>query len=116
MNGCDLSRIDNDLRHAERRHPVDFLEPTPANGDENIGRICEVLSRTFVWIADGSSLEQIGLRATVVLYCVRADLIGGETLEQRSPVIWTKPRRLANRHVAIFLSAPDCRAKVPYLF
>ena len=72
MNRCDLSRIENDLRHAERRHPVDFLEPTPANGDENIGRICEVLSRTFVWIADGSSLEQIGLRATVVLYCVRA--------------------------------------------
>ena len=82
MNGCDLSRIENDLRHSERRHPVDFLEPTSANGDENVGRICEVLSRTFVWIADGSSLEQIGLRATVVLYCVRADLIAGETLEQ----------------------------------
>jgi hypothetical protein len=82
MNRCDLSRIENDLRHSERRHPVDFLEPTSANGDENIGRVCEVLSRTFVWIADSSSLEQIGLRATVVLYCVRADLIGGETLEQ----------------------------------
>ena len=82
MNRCDLSWIENDLRHSERRHPVDFLEPTSANGDENIGRVCEVLSRTFVWIADCSSLEQIGLRATVVLYCVRADLIGGETLEE----------------------------------
>ena len=82
MNRCDLSPIENDLRHAERRHPVDFLEPVPASGDESIAQVCEVLSQTFVWIADGSSLEQIGLRATVVLYCVRADLIGNETLEQ----------------------------------
>ena len=81
MNGCEPVSIEDDLRHADCRHPVDFLEPLP-NCDESIQRTCEVLSRTFVWIADGSSLEQIGLRATVVLYCVRADLIGGETLEQ----------------------------------
>ena len=41
-----------------------------------------MLSRTFVWIADGSTLEQVGLRATVVLYCIRPDLIGGQSLEE----------------------------------
>jgi hypothetical protein len=41
-----------------------------------------VLSRTFVWVADGSTLEQVGLRATVVLYCIRPDLIGGQSLEE----------------------------------
>ena len=41
-----------------------------------------MLSRTFVWVADGSTLEQVGLHATVVLYCVRADLIGGQSLEE----------------------------------
>jgi len=44
-------------------------------------RACEILRRTFIWIAEGRSLEQRGLRATVVLYCVRPDLIDGQTLE-----------------------------------
>ena len=65
----------------ERRHPVDFLEPLPG-GNESTRQTCEVLSRTFVWIADGSILEQVGLRATVVLYCIRPDLIGGQSLEE----------------------------------
>jgi len=81
MNPSELRQIENDLRHTECRHPVDFLEPLP-NGNESARRICEVLSRTFIWIADGSTLEQVGLRATVVLYCVRPDLIGGQILEK----------------------------------
>ncbi|CAN5748028.1 hypothetical protein BH09VER1_BH09VER1_11690 [soil metagenome] len=73
--------LDNDIHYAERRHPVDFLEPAPT-GSESIRRTCEVLSRTFGWVAEGDTVEQRGLRATVVLYCVRADLVGTSTLEE----------------------------------
>ena len=33
-------------------------------------------------MADGPTLEDRGLRTSVALYCVRPDLINGETLEQ----------------------------------
>ncbi len=69
---------ENDIRHSDRRHPVDFLEPLPTQEE----RICDVLSRTFGWVADADTVEQKGLRASVVLYCVRADLLGSATLEQ----------------------------------
>ncbi len=72
---------ENDIRHADRRHPVDFLEPLPAPEDQ-LERVCEVLSRTFGWVAEAETVEQKGLRASVVLYCVRADLLGSSTLEQ----------------------------------
>jgi hypothetical protein len=35
-----------------------------------------------IWMADAPSLEDRGLRATVLLFCVRPDLIDGATLEQ----------------------------------
>lgn len=72
---------ENDIRLADHRHPVDFLEPLPTSEDQ-LQRICEVLSRTFGWVADATTIEQKGLRASVVLYCVRADLLGVATLEE----------------------------------
>jgi hypothetical protein len=42
----------------------------------------EVISRLFIWMSEGDSLEERGVRATVVLYCVRPDLIGESTLEE----------------------------------
>ena len=72
---------ENDIRHSDRLHPVDFLEPLPTPEDQ-LERICVVLSRTFGWVAQADTVEQKGLRASVVLYCVRADLLGQATLEQ----------------------------------
>lgn len=72
---------ENNIRYSDRRHPVDFLEPLPSREDQ-LERICEVLSRTFGWVAQADSVEQKGLRASVVLYCVRADLLGAAALEQ----------------------------------
>lgn len=72
----------NDIRHADRRHPVDFLEPEQTPEQERLDRICDVLSRTFGWVADAQTVEQKGLRASVVLYCVRADLLGPTTLQE----------------------------------
>ena len=81
MNSHEPRSIENDIQHADLRHPVDFFEPVSPQADDGAQQACEALSRTFMWIVDGGSLEQIGLRSTVVLYCVRADLIGGATLE-----------------------------------
>ena len=42
----------------------------------------EVICRLLIWIADGSTFDDRGLRASVALYCVRPDLINGQTLEK----------------------------------
>lgn len=42
----------------------------------------EVICRLFIWMAEGASLEERGVRATVVLWCVRPDLISEVTLEE----------------------------------
>jgi hypothetical protein len=42
----------------------------------------EVICRLLLWMADGATLEDRGLRSSVALYCVRPDLVDGRTLEQ----------------------------------
>ncbi|MFZ5495494.1 MAG: hypothetical protein ACOZE5_09195 [Verrucomicrobiota bacterium] len=42
----------------------------------------EVVCRLFIWMAEGPSLQERGVRATVALWCVRPDLIGDTTLEE----------------------------------
>lgn len=44
--------------------------------------VISVICRVFLWITDAPTLADRGLRATVVLYCVRPDLIDGNTLEE----------------------------------
>jgi hypothetical protein len=58
-----------------------FTEP---NSPEQQGRevAVEAMSQLLIWVSSAPSLEDRGLRATVVLFCVRPDLIEGATLEQ----------------------------------
>jgi len=42
----------------------------------------EVASRLLVWMADGRTLHERGLRTSVAIYCIRPDLLEGATLEQ----------------------------------
>jgi len=42
----------------------------------------EVLRRVLIWMADAPTLADRGLRTSVALYCIRPDLIDGQTLEQ----------------------------------
>ncbi len=72
---------ENDIRHADWRHPVDILEPLPS-GDDGTQRVCEVLRRTFGWVAEADNVEQKGLRASIVLHCVHSDFVGAATLEE----------------------------------
>lgn len=73
--------FENGIHGADRRHPVDFLEPLSPT-ETSIQRTCEVLSKTFGWVADGGKIEQKGLRASVVLFCIREDLINPSALEE----------------------------------
>jgi hypothetical protein len=43
--------------------------------------LLESISRVFIWIADATTLEERGVRASVVLFCVRPDLIADDTME-----------------------------------
>lgn len=42
----------------------------------------DAITRLLVWMADGRTLNDRGLRACVALYCVRPDLIDGTTLDE----------------------------------
>jgi hypothetical protein len=58
-----------------------FTEPTDPKQEARFLAL-EVISRLLIWMAEGDSLEERGVRATVVLYCVRPDLISESTLEE----------------------------------
>ena len=42
----------------------------------------EVIRHLLIWMADGKTLQERGLRASVALYCIRPDLVNGATLDQ----------------------------------
>lgn len=42
----------------------------------------DAITRLLIWMADGRTLEDRGLRACVALYCIRPDLIDGKTLDE----------------------------------
>lgn len=42
----------------------------------------DVICRLLIWMADGRTLEDRGLRACVALYCIRPDLVDDMTLEE----------------------------------
>ncbi len=58
-----------------------FAEPTdPQQAVRTMAS--DVICRLLIWMADGRTLEDRGLRACIALYCIRPDLIDGTTLEQ----------------------------------
>jgi hypothetical protein len=58
-----------------------FAEPVDPR-TEAVGLASEVIRRLLIWMADGRTLEERGLRACVALYCIRPDLIDGTTLDR----------------------------------
>ena len=58
-----------------------FAEPVDPRQEARFLAL-EVVCRLFIWMAEGGTLEERGLRATVALYCVRPDLIDQATLEE----------------------------------
>jgi len=57
-----------------------FIEPTDPR-HEALAMAANVICRLLIWMADGRTLEERGLRACVALYCIRPDLIDDMTLD-----------------------------------
>jgi len=58
-----------------------FAEPVDPQQEARFLAL-EVVCRLLIWMAEGTSLDERGVRATVALWCVRPDLIGEATLEE----------------------------------
>ncbi len=58
-----------------------FAEPVDPKREARFLAL-EAICRLLVWMAEGASLDERGVRATVALYCVRPDLINEATLEE----------------------------------
>ncbi|HVS53599.1 MAG TPA: hypothetical protein VHD62_14685 [Opitutaceae bacterium] len=58
-----------------------FAEPVTPQQEARFLAL-EVVSRLLIWMAEGDSLDERGVRATVALWCVRPDLISEATLEE----------------------------------
>lgn len=59
-----------------------FFSDAPNPEHEAEQAALEILRRLLVWMAEGPTLEDRGLRASVALYCIRPDLIDDATLER----------------------------------
>jgi len=57
-----------------------FTDPAQKDDGRELAR--EVLRRFLIWMAEGATLEERGLRASVALWCIRPDLLNDATLEQ----------------------------------
>ena len=62
---------------------ADHFFSEPENLQQDVRRMAsEVACRMLIWMADGRTLHERGLRASIALYCIRPDLINGATLEE----------------------------------
>lgn len=79
--------MDNTTKHetTHNSHTSDPFFADPESVDprkEGRALALEVITHLLLWMSDSPTLENRGLRATVALWCIRPDLIGGITLEQ----------------------------------
>ena len=65
-----------------RPEPDTFFAEPVSPRQEALAMASEAITRLLVWMGDGRTLEDRGLRACVALYCLRPDLIDGATLDQ----------------------------------
>jgi len=72
-----------------------FTEPVDARQEARLLAL-EVVCRLLIWMAEGASLEERGVRATVALYCLRPDLIGEATMEEIGHAAAGRGRRCIN--------------------
>jgi hypothetical protein len=86
-NADPISENQVGVSSEQMRHPTIntqaesfFIEPTDPR-HEALAMAADVICRLLIWMADGRTLEERGLRACVALYCIRPDLIDGMTLD-----------------------------------
>ena len=77
------------------RHPGEALDPEPRErGADVMEQLAVVLSPLFGFIARGHLGGTMDMRSWCVLYCMRADYIGGETIAQYAARRGVTPKRV----------------------
>jgi hypothetical protein len=61
-----------------------FVHEDPQPSIEEHARVeaCEALSRVFLWIADGRTVDECGFRSMVALSTINPSIFDGATLEE----------------------------------
>lgn len=70
------------MKNKKQNEPDPFFAEPADPRVEARTQASEAICCLLIWMADAPTLEDRGLRATVALYCIRPDLIGGATLEE----------------------------------
>lgn len=65
----------------KNNHDSFFTEPVDPQAEARFLAL-EVVCRLLIWMAEGESLDERGVRATVALWCIRPDLVNEATLEE----------------------------------
>ena len=80
---------------AALRHPGEALDGEPCEGGADVmEQLAVVLSPLFGFIARGHLGGTMDMRAWCVLYCMRADYVGGETIAQYAARRGVTPKRV----------------------
>ncbi len=86
-NAAPISQSQAGVSSEHMKHPTTstdaesfFIEPASPR-QEARKMASDVICRLLIWMADGRTLEDRGLRACVALYCIRPDLIDCMTLD-----------------------------------
>ena len=86
-NAAPISKSQAGVSSEHMKHPTTstdlesfFIEPASPRQEART-MASDVICRLLIWMADGRTLEDRGLRACVALYCIRPDLIDGMTLD-----------------------------------
>lgn len=59
-----------------------FFQEEDDRSNEGVEKALDALTIILIWISDAKTFSGRGLRATVLLYLARNDLLGGMTLEE----------------------------------
>ncbi len=65
----------------KNNHDLFFTEPVDPQAEARFLAL-EVVCRLLIWMAEGESLNERGVRASVALWCIRPDLVSEATLEE----------------------------------
>ena len=86
-NVAPISKSPAGVSSEHMKHPTASTDPEsffiePASPRQEARRLAsDVICLLLIWMSDGRTLEDRGLRASVALYCIRPDLIDGMTLD-----------------------------------
>ncbi|OAM91566.1 hypothetical protein OH491_23790 [Termitidicoccus mucosus] len=81
MNNKNKTNLQNTPARESAGDAAFFTDPIDPKAEAR-AMAAEAITHVLLWISEDGTLEQRGLRASVVLRQVRPDLIGGMTLEE----------------------------------